>query len=235
MSSYNYGKDDRHHRRPLDMVIYFITFGLGVATVASTANALVRRNAEVGFATRAAATQGVKVIIATNALTQPGYALCSAASGVVVNSLTLLAFSFNIPRPFRKLVWLLPIAALFNFIFMLATCIAVFYNAKTGHITAYGTLNGIVLPQSVLQANAKALGLSYYFWGKGYVKFMAIISVPTTLFSLLTAILAFTFWRREKSSRSQIEANNISTRQNNASPTFMNGEEKGTTQHIDRV
>ncbi|WVR09708.1 hypothetical protein IAU60_006784 [Kwoniella sp. DSM 27419] len=244
-----------HHRRPLDMAVYFITFGLAVATVAATSNALVQRNRDIGDATRAAAAAGgewgslehadpsVKVIISTNSLTQPGYALCATAGGTVVNALTLFFFSFKVPAHFRKLIWLLPLAAVFNFVFLVATCIAVFHAAKNGELSLYGTLNGIVLPDSLLEANAAKLGLSNSYWGKGYVKFMAIVSVPTTLFALFvsgsgrnpadrqTAILAFFFWRRERS-QSISQVGRVVT--HDSAPDLAEGE-KGQSQHIERV
>jgi Cu/Ag efflux pump CusA len=71
-----------------------------------------------------------------------------------------LVCSFKIPHFQRKIFFLLPIAAVFNFIFMLATTIAVTIAARTGRITLYGTLNGIVLPNSILESQAAALGLT---------------------------------------------------------------------------
>lgn len=82
------------------------------------------------------------------------------ASTLQVNALTLFLISFKMPHFQRKLMWLMPILATFNFIFMTATCIAVFYEAKTGHLTSYGTLNGVVLPASVLKASAASVGLT---------------------------------------------------------------------------
>jgi len=52
--------DAKRNIRPLDMAVYFITFGLGVTTLAAASSALVKRNNEVGAASDAAATQGSK-------------------------------------------------------------------------------------------------------------------------------------------------------------------------------
>ncbi|WWD19428.1 hypothetical protein CI109_103888 [Kwoniella shandongensis] len=226
MSPHTHVADSRRHRRPLDQAIYFITFGLATTTLAAASNALVRRNHDVGYATRVAAQRGVKLIVATNALTQPGYALSCAASGTLLNALTLFLISFKLPHFMRKLAWTLPVLATFNFIFMLATTIAVFYQAKTGHLTSYGTLNGIVLPQSVLKASAASVGLTDDFWGKDYVKFMAIMGIPTT-----TAFLAYGFWKREQAAM-RAEHTSVPTYNNDS---IAHVDEKGTTQHMERV
>ncbi|KAK8843523.1 hypothetical protein IAR55_007183 [Kwoniella newhampshirensis] len=227
----HHATNPHRHRRPFDIAVYFITFGLGVATLAAASNALVKRNHDVGYATRVAATRGVKLIVATNKLTQPGFALSTAASGTLLNALFLFCSSFKYPHFARKLVWTVPILSTFYFIFMLATSIAVFYEAKTGHLTSYGTLNGIVLPQSILKANAAAVGLTDDFWGKGYVKFMAIICLPATVFAGITAVLSYGFYKRERSAM-RAEQTSVPTYNDDS---VAHVEEKGTIEHMERV
>ncbi|KAK8853508.1 hypothetical protein IAR55_004215 [Kwoniella newhampshirensis] len=185
--------------RAVELTTFIITFALAVTTLGAVGNALAKRNHEVGEATRLAAAARVHLIVATNQITQPGYALCAAACCTIVNTLTLIILSIKIPVILRKFLWFVFLFAVFDALFLLATCIAVLYNAKRGHLTLYGTIGSLVLPQSVLKEQAASLGLTDAFWGKGYVRFMAIVSVPTTSFAISTAGLAYGWWRRERS------------------------------------
>ncbi|WWD19936.1 hypothetical protein CI109_104408 [Kwoniella shandongensis] len=191
--------DSRKTRRTVELIVFGITFALAVTCLGAIGNALAKRNHEVGEATRLAATRGVYLIVATNRLVEPGYALCAATCSTIVNSLTLILLSFfKLPHAVRKFLWIVPLFAVFNALFLIATCIPVFVAARTGHLTLWGRLGTVILPQSVLHQQAQALGLTDAFWGKGYVKFMAIISIPTTIFGIATAILAYGWWRREQ-------------------------------------
>ncbi|WVQ78632.1 hypothetical protein IAT38_000719 [Cryptococcus sp. DSM 104549] len=217
--------------RAIELVVFAITFALAVTTVGAVGSSLSKRNNEIGEATKLAATRNVKLIVATNGLTQPGYALCAAAGGVVVNTLTLLILSFKMPKIARKLLWIVPAYAVFDALFMIATCIAVMYRAKTGHVTMYGTIGGIVLPVSTLKQQAAALGLVDSFWEKGYVKFMSIISIPTTVFAIATAVLAIGWYRRQQRVASQpTQRGGFDTTYNNNSDAPI--DEKTRTEHV---
>ncbi|KAK4688827.1 hypothetical protein P7C73_g1279, partial [Tremellales sp. Uapishka_1] len=222
----------------LHRVVYFLSFALATTTVAAASHALVARNHDIGMASDAAATQGVHLILSTNALTQPGYVLTSAASGVLVNSLILLFNTFKLPAFSRKHFILQPAFATFYFLFIFATSIVVTVRARTGHITIYATLGNIVLPPSIIEAQAAGLGLTFDFWGKGYVKFMAIGCWPATFFAFLTMLLAWQFFRELKATDSQTDAH-LHGKLHDHSQTQTGGldsvHEKPLAQHVEHA
>jgi len=68
--------------------------------------------------------------------------------------------SFTIPHFQQKLMWTLPILAAFNFIFLFASTVAVFYEAKHADLTVYGAVLGQEIPPAALLPPLEAQGLT---------------------------------------------------------------------------
>jgi len=218
--------------RVLDSVVFFVTFALGTATLAACTHALVKRNEEVGAASRTAALTGANLILSTNNLTMPGYALSTASCGILVNALILFVHNFHIipmSKFQRKIFFLTPLLLLLNTLLAIGSAVAVTYVGRNGRITAYLTLHGVHLPQSVFDSQASALGLAVYYWGKPYVKFMSIIPWAMIPFAIVTTYLAYKYWLIERPS-----AQHNREEEGGMAPVMssISRDEKATTEHV---
>ncbi|WVW82703.1 hypothetical protein I302_104714 [Kwoniella bestiolae CBS 10118] len=190
-------------RAGIDSLIYLITCVLSTVCLAACGNSLHRRNVNVGEQSRAAATRGIRLILATNDLTAAGFALSVGAGGIAVGTLILFIHSLRLlpmTRFIRKIFFLSPLMLLLNTLLLIASGIAVTVLGRKGTASVEAYLGTTKLPEAVIRAQAKAQGAHLDYWANDYVKFMVASPWPVIPFALASLYFAYKAYNVEKPS-----------------------------------
>ncbi|ORY28161.1 hypothetical protein BCR39DRAFT_535825 [Naematelia encephala] len=187
--------------RAIHSVLFFISFALATIVLAACSNALASKNRDFHHAKALVAAEGVKLSLSSIKLDAPGYALSVGAGSILINSLLLFFHTLNImPMPLwqRRIFFLNPLFHVIGTLLSLAAGIAVLKVARHGMLSASATINGVPIPQSVLQAQSASVGLTPEFWAKGYVRFMAISTWPMLPFAVIATYLSIQYYKQER-------------------------------------
>jgi len=169
-------------------VSLFLTFAFSVIGWSVVINALVKSNHESSYV-KSAVPGGTVVDINYHDI----YSVCAviAAACALLTALSLVSifsqiFSIGLKRPFLRLQTFL---MLFGALWLLATVIAcdVLFATRSTKITA--TLNGVTVPQSVVQQIEQEIGVSPVYKNKWYLRLCAILPWFAFLFATVSGLL----------------------------------------------
>ncbi|WWD09766.1 hypothetical protein V865_007894 [Kwoniella europaea PYCC6329] len=193
-------------RAGIDSLVYLITCILSTVCLAACGNSLHRRNANVGEQSRAAASRGITLILATNDLTAAGFALSVGAGGIAVGTLILFIHSLRLvpmTKFIRRIFFLSPLMLALNTLLLISSGIAVTYLGRQGTTSVEAFIGSTKLPESVIRAQAQAQGTHLDYWANNYVKFMVASPWPVIPFALASLFFAYRAYQVEKPSAQQ--------------------------------
>ncbi|KAG8984359.1 hypothetical protein FRB90_005362 [Tulasnella sp. 427] len=194
------------------LVVYFLAFAAANVTIGSVFNAqhqtgISKARTQAGVSKL---TPGVTVDIWTsdvwNAGMVEGIAHLFLGATAALAAFALL-FSSRVPQFLRTgMLPLLLALWTFSTIFVLVTSVitTIFVETRQAKVTAY-LPNGTKMPDSLVTAFSKQLGMSPEYSTFGYLKFMTIAPWIALLFAVLSTILTFVAYRRSATTTADAE------------------------------
>ncbi|KAJ8594348.1 hypothetical protein M405DRAFT_917692 [Rhizopogon salebrosus TDB-379] len=170
-------------------VSLFLTFAFSVVGLSVVINALVKSNQESSY---------VKSVVPGGTVVDLNYhdvysvcavigAVCALLIAVSLLSIFSQIFSIGVKR--RSFLRLQAFLMLFGALWVLATVIAcdVLFTTRSTKITA--TLDGVAVPQSVVEQIEQEIGVSPVYKNKWYLRLCAILPWFAFLFATLSGLL----------------------------------------------
>jgi len=175
---------------PLALAALFFTFDFAVVGSGLLIRAFVASNNQVDDL-RGAIPRGTVLDVNRDDITTAGR-VSIAVQALIIALTTLSAYAvFNRSKTRPKFFVIL--GSLFSFasLWLLAVTIAftVIFATKSARVSA--SLGGLQLPQSVIDAQARALGVSPVYKGQSYLLHAAILPWFTWLFTTIAAVAMF--------------------------------------------
>jgi len=188
------------------LVLLGLTWCLSVISGSTGLNAVIKRNQAVAAVKHQVAAQGIHLSVDTFDLEHPGIILsvgCTVLS--VISSIWFIGIlkdmrhksqtSSRQPLSTRALPieWM---SLAFMSIWLLACNIPVTKAAAQGAAKTTAFLNGVQLPQSLVDLTQKQLGVNPSYWAQGYVRLEIIPPWFAFLLAAVTSVVSFIASRR---------------------------------------
>jgi len=174
----------------LTLIALFFTFDFAVVGAALLIRAFITSNNQVRDL-RAAIPRGTVLNVNRHDITTAGQ-VSAAVQGIIVGLAVLSAYAvLNRSKIRPKSLVILGSLLSFTSIWLLSVTIAftVIFATKSARVSA--SLGGVQLPQSIIDAQARALGVSSVYKDQSYLLHAAIISWFTWLFTTIAAVSVF--------------------------------------------
>jgi hypothetical protein len=174
----------------LTLIALFLTFDFAVIGAAHLIHALIASNNQVRDL-RAAIPQGTVLDVNRQDITITGQ-VSTAVQALIIGLTVLSAYAVSNRSKIRpKFFIILGSLLSFTSLWLLSVTIAftVIFATKSARVSA--SLRGIQLPHSIIDAQARALGVSPVYRDQSYLLYAAIFSWFTWLFTTISAVAVF--------------------------------------------
>ncbi|KAG6811331.1 hypothetical protein H0H92_007950 [Tricholoma furcatifolium] len=168
----------------------FMTWAWGVIAGSVGLNALIKSNQQKSHF-RKVVGPSTHVDINTNDAFKSGIVLTTVSALIAVLTSIFLLLLFANRRLFTRTLRIQSLLLAFCALWLFATQVPFtdFFANRSAKVTA--TIDGIAVPQSVIQGTEKLLGTTSIYRHIGYLRLVAILPWITLLFTIITSVVLF--------------------------------------------